>query len=363
MKNKLILLFTVIFAVSILSSCGIGMEINDRSFVQIIGLEKSFGKYNLSLQIYESSSSNANPDVSKSNTKVIKSSGDSFFSALTSAENKAGKDLFLPHTKLIVLGKGLENIAGTINIFLGENISPSCPIVYSDKPEKIISTEITSGIFTADTISKIIQNKIKNGEIIYSSLAKSAENQSIFKSEVAIPIMESYKNEVSFKGYKIISDGKFSSSVPEGKILETKILSNDLKDAEKIIVPLKIKKSAVSVEIFVDSNRNAKIYDNVLNYNFDCKISAKIIENPDGISPQEIETALEENLSEDLIECYNSVANKGGFDIFDIEKLVRKYNNENYNFYKSNKDELIKNSVLNLKIDCTINNKQAHFRL
>ncbi len=363
MKSKIKILAIILSSIFLLSSCAIGKEINDRSFVQIIGLEKNFGKYNLSLQIYESESSNGNPDVSKSNSKVITGTGDTFFKALAEAEKGVGKDLFLPHAKLIVLGKGLENISGDIKIFLGENISPTCPIVFCNNPKDIISTEITSGIFTADAISRILQNQIYNDKIIYSSLSNVAENISVFNSEVALPIIKSFQNEISFSGFKIISDKKFKDSFPDKKILGTKILSDDFSDSNKILFSLNIKSSDVTVEIFPNSKRTAKLVDGILNFNLDCNISAKIIENHDEISNSKIEKYLTEKLSEEIFGCYNSVAKNNGYDIFEIEKLVRKYDNKNYNLYKSNKTELIKNSVLNINFDCEINNKQAHFHL
>ena len=52
----------------LLTGCFGGMEVGDRAFVQLMGLERQDGIYQVTLQIYKSESGTADPDVSKANS-------------------------------------------------------------------------------------------------------------------------------------------------------------------------------------------------------------------------------------------------------------------------------------------------------
>ncbi len=348
-------LFAVILsAVLILTSCNFGEEVNEKVFVQLIGIDQSPKGYSVYLQLYESQSSNGNPDISKSNTSTVEGSGTTIYEALNSAEITAGKSLFLGQIKMIILGENIKNPAETINSFHDGEISANCPIAYSKDPEEIIKTEITTGLYTAESVLRIAENYIKNGKNVYTTSAELLENLAVLDSEAIVPIIKSTGKNITLDEAVFVNSDGFKWKIPEENMLGIITLNNDFPDNKYVPMSLKIKKQTASVEVFASSKQSVNFIEDELVYNLNSTVKIKIKENTQKIADEEIINAVNSKLKEAVNKAYSESVKEKSYDIFSISKLVRKYSPEMLRLYQKQKEEYLRESRLNFTVNSKI---------
>ena len=134
--KKCFFLAAVISAAMLLSGCFGGVEVGDRAFVQIIGIDKRLDIYTVSLQIFQPSGSGA-PSSADENSVCISGEGSDLNSAISACEVKSGNKIFLGHLKSVIFGSGIDSPADELNSLIGlrsdfGTLPLSCPVFYSD---------------------------------------------------------------------------------------------------------------------------------------------------------------------------------------------------------------------------------------
>ena len=338
-------------AALLLSGCFGGREVNKRSFVQIIAVERSGDMYNVGLQLFKSESSDGNPDISKANSASVSGRGITVSEALAQAELKAGKELFIGHTKLLVLGDGLKDPSDEIEVLYGENLSPSCPVVYSREPSEITDTMLKDGIFSAEKIIGTMETYVKSGRCIYTSAAEISEAARVTKSAFPLPSVYSEGGELYFSGAVLGNSSGIRGNIPESEMNGIVFLSDSFPDDGRISISSEINGTAVSAEI-VDAEcvKKASNDGGRLVIDAEIKLKIKVNDNGHGTDEKRIGNAVCENVKDSVISAFSTAVWYNGCDIFSIGKLVRRDCGELTDAAVSQESALLKDSMLNVSV-------------
>lgn len=334
----------------IMSGCFGGLEVNDRAFVQLMGLERRDEVYMVTLQIYKSESGSTEPDVSKANSFAVSGEGATVSAAIADAEVSLGKRAFLGHIKLLIIGSGIENPADELALFLDGSVSPSCPVAYSDDPAAAAGTLLEEGAFSAEQIIRLMDSAASQGKTVYTSLADIAAQAGVLDCAAALPIMLAEEDTVKFQGLTFARKNGTSGIIADEDVLGVKLLCGGFESGDSVTVPVTVGEKRASMKIIGSKAcMKTEFSEGVLHIYADVKLKVSEAENPDGISSEQLERALRQSVSDTCISAFSTAVWYSGCDIFGIKKLVRRDCPDMYDSYCADEERYLAESVLTLK--------------
>lgn len=347
------IIFTVFFICTAmsLSGCFGGLEVNDRAFVQLMGLERRDEVYMVSLQIYKSESGSPDPDVSKPNSMTVSGSGATIPAALADAEMSLGKKLFLGHIKLLIIGGGIENPSDELSLFLDGSVSPSCPVAYSDDPAAVAGTLLEDGLFSAEQLLKLMETASSQGRTVYASVADVASKTGISHTAAALPCVAADGETVRFQGVTFARENGTAGYLSEEDVQGVKLLTDSFERGDRITVPVTAGDSRETAYITGSKSCLKTEYDGErLKIYADVCIKIKTEENPFGADEKQISAAVRESVRDTCISAFSTAVWYNSCDIFDIKKLVRRDCPDFYGEYCENDEKYLRESVLTVNI-------------
>ncbi len=352
--NKKFALIPILISVLIsMTGCFGGMEVNDRAFVQLMGLDKQNGIYMVSLQIYVSESGSSEPDTSKANSAVIYGQGATISEALENAGAKTGKRLFLGHIKMLIIGKGIDDPSGELSLFTDGSISPSCPIIYSDDPSEAAGTLPEEGLFSAEQFINVLSAYSAQGNAVYTSAADFISMTGDQDCGAAIPVIYTDRKEkkIGFSGLALADRNGICGSIDEKDTLGVKLLQNGYEKNDRIPITVYVNGRRASVYI-TDAKTDLKTVftDGKLHVIADIRLKIRTAENPYGIIDSTLKKAVGESVGNSCERAFSEAVRKETCDIFGIKKLVRKYCPEDYSTYCTSSRKYLSESIFTLKI-------------
>lgn len=176
MKKRLIALLICIGSAA-LSGCG-AIQVNERLFVQMMGIRENDGIYELSVQVCPTE--NVKEGESKPDYKVMTGRGRSIYEAASSIMRESGRQLFFGHCRLIFADGNILRDGEKLKTLAGERISIGCPVVYSDDPARSVGMKDGEGnIIGADKAESVLDQYCDDGfltEATLKSVCEAAEN-------------------------------------------------------------------------------------------------------------------------------------------------------------------------------------------
>ena len=340
----------------LLTGCFGGMEVGDRAFVQLMGLERRDNVYQATLQIYKSESGTADPDVSKANSIVVSGEGTTVRNALADAELSAGKRLFLGHIKLLIIGSGIKNPADELSLFLDGSISPSCPVAYSEDPAAAASLLFEEGAFSAEQLLRLMDTNSSVGKTIYTSISDIASDTGVLDCASALPDIRAEGETVRFNGLALVRKDGAAGFIAEEDVPGVKLLQNKFKSGDKMIIPVIAdfagtgeKTAAVSV-ISAGTSLKTEIAEGRLHVYADIKTIISIEEDPYDIDMSLIRHTVCKSLQDTCISAFSTAVWHNGNDIFGIKKHMRRDSPGQYSEYCSSEEKYLAESILTIKI-------------
>lgn len=350
MKRNLFLLF-MLMRLMVFTGCFGGEEIGSRALVQLMGLEKEDGVYNVTLQIYKSESGTADPDVSKANSFSQSGSGPTIQAALADAETAVGKKIFLGHIKLLVIGSGIENPSDELSLFLDGSVSPACPVAYSDDPAAVAETLLEDGAFSAEQLMKIMEAASAQGKTVCTSVAELTASTGVLNCAAALPVAKAENKSVSFDGLTFARKNGAAGNLSAEDTIGAKLLLDRFESGDKITVPVTVDGKRASVFITgASSALRAGAADGCLSVSAEVKLKIRISENPFEINPELIEKAVRESVRDSCISAFSSAVWYNSCDIYGIKKLVRRDCPEFYPRYCENAGSYLADSSLTVTV-------------
>lgn len=351
MKRNFFAVFALTFAALFFTGCFGGTEIGKRAFVQLMGIERKDGLYTVSLQIYKSESSSAEPDVTKANSISESGEGKTIHAALSDAEASLGKKLFLGHIKMLVIGNGIENPSDELSLFLDGSVSPACPVVYSEDPAAIAETLLEDGIFSAEQILAIMSETAAQGKTVYTSVSELAANTGVLDCAAALPVIAAEEKNIRFDGITFARKNGTAGSLSENAAAGAKLLLDRFENGDRITVPVTIDGEVASAFITdAETDLQAKFIDGRLNVDAEIKLKIMVAENPSELETPMIEKAVREYVRDVCTNAFSAAIWDNSCDIFGVKKLVRRDCPERYNDYCNNEKTYLGDSVFNVRI-------------
>lgn len=354
----------------LLSGCIPTVELRERGIIQAIGIDYDEGEYTLTFQVFKPESSGQQGlDVSKSNNKIIQSSGDSISDALYNATIEHGKQMFLGNNNLIVVGKetaknGIFHIMNYFNA--NHDTNPKTIIVVSETlASDIVSTQTTQGIVPAQQIEMIINRAYQNGgstssQVLNLSKSASTYGDSGYISYVRKGVNFSGAEQIELVGTAIFMEDKMVGSLD---LEETKGMlfgQGELKYTSMVVA--RRNDSQTSMEITSNKRKvKVKIEDGIPHFEINIKTVASIIEaitdNEGGVDVKEIENIknqLEYTIESEVQNVIENTVRVHGADVFGLSLQLEKYEKD---FFRANIDklnEIYKKSEIDVNVEVTI---------
>ncbi len=211
----------VLIPLILFSSCLEAVNLQDRAIVQAIGIDYKENEFLVTMQIFSSESNTAENfiDPSKQNSKVITCSGKTIQDAIKKTSISQGKEFFLGHNRLIILGNS------ALSLPLNELFSYFTSATDSRKDVKlliseedassILNADINQGILPALTIEKIVENAYNDSKITKTFLLDLLK-----KDNVIIPLIKplTNPNEKSLKTISLTGSALFTDNIYKDKL-------------------------------------------------------------------------------------------------------------------------------------------------
>lgn len=147
---------------SLLGGCT-AVQVNERMYVQMMGLSEEDGECVLCVQVCSTESAPDEPPV----YEFYEGRGEGFRQAVADIEQKNGRELFFGHCTLTALDGNFLYSTEDIKMLMGERVSPGCRVCCSEKPRELLSRKADSEsgkIIGADVISGELDQYEKRGQ-------------------------------------------------------------------------------------------------------------------------------------------------------------------------------------------------------
>lgn len=158
MKKIIMAAAAVIFALC-LTACT-AVQVNERIFVALMGIEEDDGIYYLTVQAYNSTE--ADPDGSAPEYAVYSGTGRSFNEAADMIMRESGRELFFGHCGVIFANDDIIRDTEKLKTLAGERISIGCPVIYSEDT-------------ASETDRRDENNELIGADVIISALDRYAD--------------------------------------------------------------------------------------------------------------------------------------------------------------------------------------------
>ncbi len=349
--KKCFFLAAVISAAMLLSGCFGGVEVGDRAFVQIIGIDKRLDIYTVSLQIFQPSGSGT-PSSADKNSVCISGEGSDLNSAISACEVKSGNKIFFGHLKSVILGSGIDSPADELNTLIGlrsdfGTLPLSCPVFYSESPYDIASLTAERGLYSAERLTDLIKSNANFGRTFYAPVSDILNAELHPMGCAVLPEVYVNKNDADFYGAAVIKDGLSDIKLTDEQLKGFLIFSDKFQCKSRLVVSTS---DNIPVEI-----TDSKSCVTAKNSNGKLLVEAKIklrIKAPESCpdlhkAANDVCTAVRNN----CISAYSETAWQNGADIFGICSEIRRGCPELIeDIGEEEFAELLKNSILTVKV-------------
>lgn len=349
--KKCFFLAAVISAAMLLSGCFGGVEVGDRAFVQIIGIDKRLDIYTVSLQIFQPSGSGA-PSSADKNSVCISGDGSDLNSAISACEVKSGNKIFFGHLKSVIFGSGIASPADELNTLIGlrsdfGTLPLSCPVFYSNSPYEVASLTSERGLYSAERLTDLIKSNANFGRTFYVPVSDILNAELHPMGCAVLPEVYTDGNDADFDGAAVINSGLSDIKLTDEQLKGFLIFSDKFQCKSRLVVSTG---NNIPVEI-TDSKScvSAKNSDGKLLIETKIKLRLKFPENcPDmHQAANEVCTAVRD----ECISAYSETVWQNGADIFGIYSEVRRSCPELIEYIGEEEfAELLKNSILTVKV-------------
>lgn len=344
-------LAAVISAALLLSGCFGGVEVGDRAFVQIIGIDKRLDVYTVSLQLFQPSGNGA-PSSSGENSICISGEGGDLNTALSACEVRSGNKIFLGHLKSVIFGSGIASPAEELNTLIGlrsdfGTLPLSCPVFFSASPYEITSLISERGLYSAERLTDLIESNASFGRTFYAPVSDILNADLHPMGCAVLPEVYADGNDAEFDGAAVIKYGLSGIKLNAEQLKGFLIFSDKFQcksrfnavTSDNISVEITDSKSCVTAE-----NSDGKLL-------LEAKIKLRI-KIPDSC-PDIHKTADEvcTSVRDSCLSAFSETAWQNGADIFGIYSEVRRSCPELLeNIGEEEFAELLKNSILTIRV-------------
>ncbi|MBQ5332902.1 MAG: hypothetical protein J6K92_06545 [Oscillospiraceae bacterium] len=159
--KRILLTSLIVISCLLLAACT-AVQVNERMFVGLMGIEEDNGLYYLTLQAY--STADTDKDAPVPEYSVYSGTGRSFYEAAEMIMRESGRELFFGHCETVFADGDIIRDKDKLRMFAGERISVGCPVIYSEKPsEEVDRRDENDELMGADVILSALDRYAAEG--------------------------------------------------------------------------------------------------------------------------------------------------------------------------------------------------------
>lgn len=370
---------SILFAVLLpflLAGCEMIRTVNlqNRAIVQGVGVDWEGGQYVVTMQIFspEGSGGQTIVDPSKENAQIITCKGASIAEAVENSALTQGKDFYLGHNRILVLGEeaAKQPLWGLFSYFVNSLDSrPDVSLLVTDgKAADILNVGIKQSILPAMSIENTVRNAQESGlsEEVY--LIDAMEGLAQPHRSILIPYIELVEEggeEESLRSVQMKGMGVFSSSGFLGKVeekdlkgllflrdtIKNTVYTLDNQEYQRAAVQLYQRKTIITPEITGDQVRfTATIYTRWTLMEKNMRPGADFTEE----SLRRLETQLEEQIAKECLGAFETTVKGYVSDVFYLGDLVWREQPELWEKLREDWPQGLLNSELDCRVDVRI---------
>ncbi|MBQ8624017.1 MAG: hypothetical protein IJ424_06585 [Oscillospiraceae bacterium] len=359
----------ILSAMIFLTGCTPLAYVQYRLVVHAIGVDLGEdGGLKVAYQVFapdKSSGSSGPTDASGSNVTTVVTAGKTLYEAEENLELQMGRKAFFGNIELIVIGKDL------INSKLSELIS-----YFRDSADVYLGVDV---VFSTSTAVETLSVKLKQGNASSQVLREAVEATAEDSATVSAKIIEINNALSERSGSLVMPIVTVASGKPGG---EESSLSNTIIGVFSSMLikddyPIAVfdRECAKGVRLLNGSaetmNFNVTLEDliaavRIENIKIDRKIRISqsgypvvrveisgeltVKENPNAMLLEVIRREAQQEMMSLCDMAYGTVLLENGADVFDIGKMLRKYEPDYYDYTASAFDEIVKNTLFEVEI-------------
>lgn len=350
MKNrKLIKIVNGILLSILLTGCWDKIEIDQRAFVMVIGIDSDQEILKLTYAMPNLPVITAKAPSSEKKNFIRISQGMTFYEASNDFANKSSRTINFDHTKVVIFGQDFlkdgQKLKDVLDYFdRSSEMTLSLLVIATDQSaQSLIEMQLDSNLPTGMYIYNFF-NRDGQGERAFNKYEMKDFITDIYESNgnAKLPVMVQEEKEIVFKGVSFIKDYKLIYSIDEKQaevyswILGEgvgSVLNVQFKD---IIVPytitqikrhIKFEKKDTGLHILINIETEGDISEYLLDP------ATQIFDEK---TMKELEEKIQEKMEEEIVQMITLAQNDIGFDIFDIHHQLKIKEGK---FYEQIKDQ------------------------
>ncbi|BBF42147.1 spore germination protein [Lachnospiraceae bacterium KM106-2] len=362
-----VILIVCLLAPFLLSGCSKHVEIEDRDFVQVIGLDMENDKMKTYFVLPDLQAMTDQGPTDDTDKLIKQFEGDDYIQIEEQYKLQSEKLLDYSHLKAIILGKEFAKNKDRMKSFLdyvesNYQLSKKTLIFLADeKAEDIIKMngDIPNGI--GSYLERLYQNNLGNSEkkeIVLASLlqVKNNSDQSIF-----LPRLQINEKRILINGEAVFHHSTVETELNAEESIITDIISGYGENARlfvnigenqtnECVAKIRQIQKKLSVDL-VDGKPILTLKINAIG------AVEKGLENYEGLSYsqkakiyRDIETALNDSLKEKIYNQMTTVMREQGVDYLNVYRSMRYKNNSLYQKYKNNEKGFLSEMQFNIQV-------------
>lgn len=377
----------------LLSGCLQPLQLNERALVQAVGVDWVRDHIHLTLQVFSPAAEGGNGiSASPQNANIIESDGRTVTEAFQNASLTQGKEMFIGHNRVIIVGEELASrgIAQAIAYFSASSTARHNAnlVIAKGSAKDIVSAKINQGILPAETLERILINAEKSGlfegvklyefmtalqnkhdSAVLPVLARKPEEES---AEAAAPQEGKSPKEnnvenvspIYVDGMAVFVDGKMTDILQGQEVRGLLWLRGKVKDTV-ITVQSDIYQNA-ALHVYWTQSKLLPQMDNkgenisfVLNVR--CHATLKETMLREGVEEEvmldhikELGTAAEKLITAEVEEAFKKTVTEDGADIFNLGNIIWKNDKDIWKAVRSNWSEKLKDIKLTVNAEVTV---------
>lgn len=361
----------ILAVLSLTTFCGCSSitEINQRSIVHAVGVDKADEGFEVSLQIFSPTETGSDTPVSISsaNTRVVSARGKTIYDAVKNCEYLLGGEVFMGHNKFIIFGNSLydEDMLKLLDWFRKENENYlGVTVGYAQKSAKeILSVKLTDGASTVESMEQVQEYASMYGMtakgdllLLYNSLLSQSGSGllPIFSVSQENGNGENDDSEslqyLEIMGTAVLKNKKMAGYLESNEVAGVLWLCGDM---QKNMVTLENGERVFNIELeHRHTDFHLDIEDGEVKIKAKIKANARVVDElEDDVKSQVCRLAQEKILSDCAIAVERTV-DEIGTDVLGIEKLLKFYEPMVFRKYQSDFQRVI--SAVSFEVEAQV---------
>lgn len=167
--KRLLLCGLILLLPLLCTACLNPVQLHERAIVQAVGIDWVDDEIQMTFQIFSPAGDGSTISANAENAKIITTTGSTVSDAVQNATLIQGKQLFMGHSRILIIGKALaeRGLEQPLRYFSANAFARSNThlVLAEETAAGILSAKINQGILPADTLEAIAENAAENGII------------------------------------------------------------------------------------------------------------------------------------------------------------------------------------------------------